>query len=240
MRRTMLPVILALLSVITAATAAFGHASFREREVPAESEQTLVLRVPEERPDEGTVAVETLVPEGFEVVDCPSEDPWTCEVEDADEGTVLSWTRDEGGEDAELTVVVRTPTTTGDSRWPTIQTYDSGTEVAWAQGAGEDRPAPVLTVVEADAPVVEDTSDPADHGTEATPDATAGGTPDPTAPPTASPTATLAPAEPTASVSPAPATEEDDGAFPLGTIAVVVAILAAAGWAIARARQGPS
>lgn len=220
MRRAVATPLACLLLLVLGASAAWGHAAFREREVPAESEQTLVLRVPEERPGDVTVGVETLVPEGFEVLDCPSEEPWTCEVEEGEERLILTWSRDAGDGDAELAIVVGTPTEPDDYRWPTIQTYDSGTEVAWAQRAGEERPAPVLTVVGSDAPVVEDTEDPAEHRDE--PQA-----------------ATVAPAQPTPSVSPAPIGGDDDGGGPAVTITVVLAVLAVAGWAIARAQRGP-
>lgn len=247
MRRAVLTPLVCLLLVVLGGSAAWGHASFREREVPAESDQTLVLRVPAERPGEATVAVETLVPDGFEVLDCPSEDGWNCEVERGDERVLLNWLREEGVDDAELTVEVRTPSEPRDYRWPTIQTYDSGTEAEWIGEAGEDHPAPVLTVGSPDAPVVEETGDPADHD-DAPEDAVAPSEIPPTEPtateftPPVTATDTAAPTAPEASVSPVPADAggEEGSGLPIITIVVVLAILAAAMGALRMIRRGPA
>lgn len=250
MHHTVRAVPLALLLLVATATAALGHASFQEREVPASAELTIVLRVPEERPGEGTVAVETLVPPAFEIVECPSEDGWTCTLEERDEGLVLVWVRDEGGEDAELPLTVRTPDSTGDHRWPTIQTYDSGNEIVWAQQAGEERPAPVLTIAASDSQVVESTEDPADHGTDvAESEAVA---PDETVPPT-EPTATEftppvspseegAPDDPASTTTPVPTDAEDDaeGGMSAITLGVILVLLAAALGAVRVLRRGPA
>lgn len=248
MRRTAASSVLALVIVVSTAGAAFGHASFREAEVPAQSEQTLVLRVPDERDGATTVGVEVLVPPPFEVVDCPSDADWTCEVgADDEDRTVLTWARQAGEGDAELAVDVRTPDEPGDFRWPTVQTYDTGTEIAWVQADG-DRPAPVLVVTDPGAPVVEDTGDPADHAAPATTGTPVA--PDESVPPTepaetdftppASPTETAGPADPAASVSPAPIGEEEDGGPSIVTILVILAILAAAVGALRMTRRGPA
>lgn len=251
MARTLTAVPLALLLLLATATGAFAHVAFREREVPAQSEQTLTLLVADERPGETTVAVEVLVPRPFEVLDCPSDTEWTCEVGTDEQGrTILSWSRERGEGDAALTIDVRTPDEAGNSRWLTVQTYDSGTEVAWNQRS-EERPAPLLIVAEPGAPVVEATDEPADHGNEVEGEEIV---PTDTLPPTepaatdftppVEPTEDLAgtaPAQPEATESPTPPGDPgDEGGIGLWGVVALLLILAAGLGAARMVRRGPA
>lgn len=142
MRRQCTTLLLTLAVLLATAAPALAHAGFVQSSVPADSDQTLQLRVPGERPGQYTVKVETLVPAAFEVDGCTSGAQFACTVaERAGGGHVVTWERPvTGGVPVDSGLVygieVHTPTVTGTYDFPTIQTYnapdaDGETEAAW-------------------------------------------------------------------------------------------------------------
>ena len=253
MRRPLTSALLVAGLLVLLPTAALAHASFDVRQLPAGSTQELVLRVPLERAAANDL-VEVLVPGGFAVTACPGAAGWTCEqAETADGDTVVTLARGpDGAGDAErFELTVTAPSTEGVYPFPTIQTYDDGTEAAWIEEPGGDQPAPRVQVGD-DTSEVEFSGDATPHTDLATEQPTAApsiATPAPVAP-TATPTvdetaddaATDVPASPDTTAARAPAEDgaaPADGSGPSTTLLVVgglVALLALAG-AVARYRS---
>ena len=123
--------LLAIALLVLLPGVALAHASFDVRQLPAGSQQELVLRVPLER-DAVNDMVEVLVPGAFTVDSCDAADGWNCDQADtADGDIVLTLRRDEGGpgDTERFDVVVTAPDAEGVYAFPTIQTYDDGVEL---------------------------------------------------------------------------------------------------------------
>lgn len=250
-RRSVPPVLLALLLVALAATPAWAHASFDVRQLPAGATETFELRVPVEV-DAGNEFVDVLVPAGWGVDDCVGATGWSCDtVARDDDATVVNLAReDDGAGDVELFVMALTaPSSQGAYAFPVVQTYDDGREAAWIGEPGGDRPAPVIQVGDDDTPVERSTELPTHGDDEPTPTAAAASPTDAptsdeaTPTPTSSPTDESSPPDepsPTESVTAVAASAEDDGGVPtvvwvLGAVAVVGVIAA-----VVVARRRPS
>ncbi len=241
-RRSVAPVLLALLLVALAATPAWAHASFDVRQLPAGGSETVELRVPVEI-DAGNEFVDVLVPAGWTVDDCTGASGWSCATAPRDDDTtVVNLAREDGGAgDVELfTLGLTAPDAQGEYAFPVVQTYDDGSEAAWIGEPGGDRPAPVIQVGDDDTPVERSTELPT-HGEEeptavaASPTDAGGGDPDdPTEEPTT--TAPTPTAEPTPTPTVTAAAEEDGGGVPT-VVWVVGGLVLVGGLAAALSRR---
>ncbi|MFP5310395.1 MAG: DUF1775 domain-containing protein [Actinomycetes bacterium] len=236
--RTCTTALLTAALLLLTALPAFAHATFEPAEVDLGATVDVSLLIPNERGDVRTVRVETLVPVGWLVETCGSPTGWTCAATERPDGsTVLDWGVD--GPDAEqdapfeLTLVVPTDAPAVVA-FPTVQTYEDGEESTWVD-EGEPSPAPTLAVRGGAAPAPEPTPDPTPEATtpvgEDRPDDRA--TPTPDAPVPTSTATDGAEAEPDPS-----AADTDDGGTVLPWLlgATAVALLVAAGAALARRR----
>lgn len=146
-QRSVLVLCCSLLALVLLPGIASAHASFDLGQVPAESEQTVTLRVPIER-DAGNDRIAMRVPAGFAVPSCDGAEGWTCTTDALDDGTVVQLTRQDDGDPAidRFEVTLTAPSEEGVYPFPVVQTYDDGEEVAWVNEEGSDRPAPRLQV----------------------------------------------------------------------------------------------
>jgi hypothetical protein len=170
-RRHLTVVAVTAAALLGSATAALAHASLQEELVPAGTEQTLTMRVPDERDAADTARVDIRVPTEFTVLDCEPPEGWTCTVDEASlDGTVVVYERGESGAgEVGHRFMVTTPTEVGTYVFPTIQTYDDGEEVGWIQTeTGAERPAPTLEVGESSGEVVDASPAPTAHEDPAT------------------------------------------------------------------------
>lgn len=157
MRRLTAGVLLGLASVVAGALGAgpaLGHASFRPDQVGTGGPTTVALRVPNEREDAATVAIELVLPEGgwIEGVTAGAADGWTAEVTAAG----VTWTATAGGLTGEDDVLLPLTLATvygepGQAHvLKVLQTYSDGEVVRWIEaatgGAEPEHPAPVVTV----------------------------------------------------------------------------------------------
>lgn len=220
---------------------ALAHASFDVAQVPADSTQEVVLRVPLEREAVNDL-VEVLVPGAFAVDDCGGADGWTCAQDETTDGdTVVTFERapDGPGDTERFALTLTAPAEEGVYVFPTIQTYDDGEEAAWIGEPGSDQPAPRIQVGDETAEVErsEDATPHTDLASEA-----------PSAAPTADPTTATSATDgdaptpgPTASASEEGAgAEQDDvdaGGPSLAVLLIGAALLAAFAVAVVVARS---
>lgn len=162
---TLLATILATLFAV--AGAASGHASTQQRQVPADRDQTLLMRVPGERVGEHNVGIDIRVPGAFAVLACTPPVDWTCAAVDDRDGTTISWRRTgdtPGPADIHFAFDVHTPVAQGTYFLPTLQRYSGGEEVAWiGREDGADHPSPRIQVGDEDAPVEDNDAPASDH-----------------------------------------------------------------------------
>ncbi|WP_433870760.1 YcnI family copper-binding membrane protein [Saccharopolyspora sp. CA-218241] len=166
----------ALLAFAGAGTAS-AHVSAQPGEAPKGGHATLAFRVPNERPDAGTVAVRVTLPTDTPLSSVRTKPlpGWTASVEKVtldrpvqvagaevtEAVRAITWTARPGtridpGEYQEFEASLGTmPTDTDTLVLPTAQTYDSGEVVRWDQppapdGSEPEHPAPTLTLVESE------------------------------------------------------------------------------------------
>lgn len=153
--------IVALTAAITVATVVpvAAHVSWRPSEAPTGAPAELVLRVPNERDDAATTAVELVFPDDHQLRGVEAAPPagWEARV-DGDPVERITWTATAGGiggeERVELPVSIAGVHGAGGGErlvFKALQTYDSGEVVRWidepvAGGAEPEHPAPVLTL----------------------------------------------------------------------------------------------
>lgn len=168
MRRPLLTALATAGLLIVTAVPAFAHAGFVQSSVPADSDQTLSLRVPGERAGQATLTVETLVPAAFTDVACASHPTHTCATSaHKNGGTVVTWSRASGAADAVpvYSFSVHTPKKTGAYQFPTIQTYNGVDADGHAEENWTGDLSPELTVTPAGTPVTNNSEEPdTDHG----------------------------------------------------------------------------
>lgn len=138
-------------SIIAAFPAtAWAHAVFlSSSSVPANSDQKLILNVPEEKgPSVHNTKVVFVVPSGFSVGGCDPKPQWACAVQPASGGrTTVTYTRSAGDDpDARFSFGVRTPGQPGDYPFATNQTYSDNSTARWNGPPDSETPAPVLKV----------------------------------------------------------------------------------------------
>jgi uncharacterized protein YcnI len=129
--------------------AAWAHAEFTgDSSVPPDSDQALVLDVPEEKgPEVHNSKVTVEVPGGFTVSGCDEKPEWSCATSAAGRKTVVTWTRSSGSDpDTHFSFAVHTPKKGGDYPFEVNQSYTDGSTVHWDGLPDSETPAPVLQV----------------------------------------------------------------------------------------------
>ena len=130
-------------------TTAWAHAEFVGRDaVPADSDETLTLDVPEERgPAMHNAKVIVEVPGGFSVVSCEPKPEWSCAPSESGGRAVITWTRTAGADpDGHFTFRVHTASRPGSYPFEVNQFYVDGESARWDGPPDSDSPAPVLRV----------------------------------------------------------------------------------------------
>jgi periplasmic copper chaperone A len=165
----------AAVAFVAAAPMAAAHVTVNPREAPKGGYAALAFRVPNERDDSGTTALEVNMPEDHPVasVRVKPKPGWSYEVEhrtldeplDSHGNEItevvskITWTGGEIQPDEyeEFEVSMgRLPEDADQMVFPSLQTYASGEVVRWIDDPAEDgedepeHPAPVLTLVDAD------------------------------------------------------------------------------------------
>lgn len=144
----------AALAALVPLQAAYAHVTVAPSSVPADSFQTLAVRVPTER-DEPTVKVRVEFPAGLTVSRFQPKPGWTREVEQDSQKRITAVTWSGGkimpGEFDEFILMARTPKEPGKLAFKAYQTYQSGETVAWVEGEGQQHPAALVTVTNAPA-----------------------------------------------------------------------------------------
>jgi periplasmic copper chaperone A len=173
-RRLTRALIVAGLAIVVAAPIATAHVTVNPGEAPKGGFAKLAFRVPNERPDSGTTALEVNLPEDHPIanVSVRPKQGWTYEVEtrQLDEPidnhgeeltevvSTITWTGGviQPGEFDEFEVSVGPlPEDTDQVLFPSLQTYQSGEVVRWIEeplpdGEEPEHPAPLLTLVDAE------------------------------------------------------------------------------------------
>ncbi len=127
--------------------AAWAHAEFTsDSSVPPDSDQTLVLDVPEEKgPTVHNRKVVVEVPGGFTVSGCNQKPEWSCATSTSGTRALVTWTRTAGSDpDTHFSFDVHTPGTRGDYPFEVNQSYTDGSTAHWDGPPDSDTPAPVL------------------------------------------------------------------------------------------------
>lgn len=197
MRRLLVICALSTSFIVATAIPAFAHAGFVQENAPADSDQTLTLRVPGERAGQSTMMIETKVPAAFDVTSCIAPPNFSCSVgANTDSSTILSFTRTGGVADTTVlySFAVRTPASIGSYPFPTIQTYDGVDDEGNTEEFWTGELSPTLAITEDGAPIIE-SNDPQEHESD----------------PDTAPTQKPAP-EPTPEPTPTPATEPTNAA----------------------------
>lgn len=195
--RSIPALLLAAGALVAAAGPAAAHVTVQPPEAAAGSYAKLTFRVPNESDDAGTVRLEVSFPEEpvFGSVRVKPRPGWSVEIDkeelpepvEVGHGVVteavrsITWTATEGvriGPDEfdEFEVSVGPVPDVDRLAFPAVQTYDDGEEVIWDEtvAPGEpdpDRPAPMLTIVDAGSSVDPATARVADESEAAPPPA---------------------------------------------------------------------
>ncbi|MGH9227286.1 MAG: YcnI family protein [Acidimicrobiales bacterium] len=183
--------VVAGLAIVVAAPLADAHVTVNPGEAPKGGFAKLAFRVPNERDDAGTTAVEVNLPQDHPIanVSVRPKEGWTYQVETrqldeplgGDEGdgptevvSKITWTGGviQPGEFDEFEVSVGPlPEDADQILFPTLQTYESGPDpvVRWIDeplpgGEEPESPAPLLTLVDAEDGGSDDEAEPAADG----------------------------------------------------------------------------
>ncbi|HVV37341.1 MAG TPA: DUF1775 domain-containing protein [Acidimicrobiales bacterium] len=143
----------ALAFVALSATAALAHAQFQTTTngLPANSQQSLRMYVPNERDDSNyNISVAVYFPDSWAPVSCATKATWDCALGASDGRQTITFTKAAGAapaEDEYFAFVARTASSAGAYAFPTLQTYNDNEVVRWIGPKGSDQPAPILNVL---------------------------------------------------------------------------------------------
>lgn len=146
------PAMLAVLFVF--AGVASAHVTVAPNQVPANSWQKFVVKVPTEK-DIPTTKVKVVVPDGAEVMQVEPVPGWTFNaVKDANgKITALTWTADGKGllpgQFIEFPIMAKVAQDAKGLRWKAYQTYSDGSLVKWIGPEDSDHPASVTKITPA-------------------------------------------------------------------------------------------
>ncbi len=147
----------ALALVALGAPMAQAHVTIQPSESRPADLQLYRLIVPNESSDGAdTTGVEVGLPEGIDFLLMEDTEGWDAELIRKDGlPAELRWTGGELPADgfSELSFIARNPVEVGEARFPTIQTYDDGTEARWIGPADGDEPTPAVRIAEDVTPV---------------------------------------------------------------------------------------
>ncbi len=183
--------------LIVFATAASAHAVLDSPTAPVNTTQTLTMNVPNERRDiDYNVDVKILVPAGWPASCVAPQATWSCttSVDPSSGRNVVHFVKNGGtvlDQNEDFAFSTHTASNEATFRFPTVQKYNTGEEVAWIDDSGST-PSPSLRTVPPGTPTLPPTTAPPHNPTTTTP-RPPGPTVAPPAPnPTTAPT-TLAP-----------------------------------------------
>jgi uncharacterized protein YcnI len=142
--------------VLGIAAPAAAHVEPTIEEAPAGGYVTFALTVPHGCDGAGTTKLEVQMPEGIDEPTPQFLPGWDVSVDDSD-GVVVTW---EGGplpdhQFLQFGLSVQMPDTPGETvEFPTVQTCEDGSEVAWTEetpegGEEPEHPAPAIAITEA-------------------------------------------------------------------------------------------
>jgi uncharacterized protein YcnI len=146
----------AVVLVLGVAAPAWAHVEPTIEEAPAGGYVTFALTVPHGCDGAATTKLEVQMPEGIDEPTPQFIPGWEASVDDSD-GVVVTW---EGGplpdhQFLQFGLSVQMPDTPGETvLFPTIQTCEDGTEVAWTEetpegGEEPEHPSPAIAITEA-------------------------------------------------------------------------------------------
>lgn len=133
---------------LAVASEASAHVVVSPEEVPSDSFEKLIVRVPTEK-DIPTTGIRVEVPEGFTVLGVQPVPGWNYEFEEeAGVSEAITWS---GGqirpqEFQEFAFQARTPDESGEFSWNAYQTYEDGSVVEWTGPEDTEEPASVVRV----------------------------------------------------------------------------------------------
>lgn len=129
-----------------------AHAAFlgAPASVAPDTDIALTMSVPHERDDATyNVGIAIRLPEGWAGIACQNKPTWACSIGAESGFDVVRFEKDPSSapaEDETFAITVHTGTTQGSASFPTVQTYNTGEEVAWIGAPGSAEPAPFLQV----------------------------------------------------------------------------------------------
>ena len=148
-RRTEARLAAVVLLMLLLAGSAAAHVTVLPAEAPAGAFVSFTVRVPGEK-DVPTVSVRVEFPTGMTVSRFQPKPGWERVVEKDTAGRIVAATWSSGrisaDEYEEFTFLARTPSEAGPLAFRAFQTYEGGEVVAWAGGAEDAEPAPVIEV----------------------------------------------------------------------------------------------
>ncbi len=212
MRRPASAILVLLLMIgaglILFAAPASAHAVLGSPTAPVNNTQTLTMNVPNEKRDiDFNVDVKILVPAGWPAGCVATQATWTCatSVDQASGRNVVHFTKSGGSvldQNEDFTFSTHTASNEATFRFPTVQKYNTGEEVAWIDDSGST-PSPSLRTVSAGTPTLPPTTAPPHN--------------QPTNPPTPTPTVTPTTPRPSPG-APTPEGLPGPGAAPTSTL----------------------
>ncbi|WP_038111596.1 YcnI family protein [Tuberibacillus calidus] len=149
---TIFPAVLAFMFLW--AGIASAHVTVDPNQVPADSWQKFVIKVPNEK-DIATTKVEVRVPDGAEVMSIEPVNGWTFNAQKDQNGkmTSLIWTAEDkgllAGQFIEFPIMAKVAKDAKSLQWKAYQTYSDGSVVKWIGPEDSEHPASVTKIVTA-------------------------------------------------------------------------------------------
>jgi len=149
---TIFPAVLAFMFLW--AGIASAHVTVDPNQVPADSWQKFVIKVPNEK-DIATTKVEVRVPDGAEVMSIEPVNGWTFNAQKDQNGkmTALIWTAEDkgllAGQFIEFPIMAKVAKDAKSLQWKAYQTYSDGSVVKWIGPEDSEHPASVTKIVTA-------------------------------------------------------------------------------------------
>jgi uncharacterized protein YcnI len=149
---TIFPAVLAFMFLWVGVASA--HVTVDPNQVPADSWQKFVIKVPNEK-DIATTKVEVRVPDGAEVMSIEPVNGWTFNAQKDQNGkmTSLIWTAEDkgllAGQFIEFPIMAKVAKDAKSLQWKAYQTYSDGSVVKWIGPEDSEHPASVTKIVTA-------------------------------------------------------------------------------------------
>jgi len=149
---TIFPAVLAFMFLWVGVASA--HVTVDPNQVPADSWQKFVIKVPNEK-DIATTKVEVRVPDGAEVMSIEPVNGWTFNAQKDQNGkmTALIWTAEDkgllAGQFIEFPIMAKVAKDAKSLQWKAYQTYSDGSVVKWIGPEDSEHPASVTKIVTA-------------------------------------------------------------------------------------------